>query len=211
MRYLGIFALFVLSAVASAQERSFTMRAGYSLPFAPYGVYSEGASSLYANNDFNFYPRNGYGLTFDTEIPSSKPFLSYRLGAFYHYASVYDNYEDDQQVSEAWLYLSGAGVYGGVSFKAGWKGFGIFNTYTAGIFSFDYRMELQYTSKLGVIPVSDTGGEAVSGPGGKFELGLYGEYNGFGIYPSFQMLYTYNRQSQALLLKTINISIGYSF
>ena len=211
MRYLSIIVFSFICASVSAQEKGLSMRAGYSYPFAPYGVWSDKVTTLYANNDLSFYPSDGYGLTFDTEIASDKPYLRYRFGAFYHYGSTYDLYEDDQQRSEAWLYLTGAGIYGGVSFRAGWDHFGLFNTYTAGIFSFDYRMELQYTSNMGVIPVTTTGGEAVSGPGGKFELGIYGEYRGVGIYPSFQLFYTHNRQSQALLIKSLNISAGYSF
>ena len=211
MKYLIIIVIGLVCATASAQDKGLSMRAGYSFPFAPYGVWSDKVTSLYANNDFNFYPGNGYGLTFDTEIQSDKPFLRYRIGAFYQYGSRYDFYEDDLQTSEAWLYLTGAGVYGGVSFRAGWEHFGLFNAYTAGIFSFDYRIEMQYTSKLGVVPLTNSGGEAVSGPGGKFELGFYGELKGFGIYPSFQFFYTHNRKSQALLIKTINISAGYSF
>ena len=211
MRFHALFALLMLSVLAEAQEGKLSMSAGYSYPFAPWGVWSEEVASLYANNDLTFYRGDGYVLTFDTEIKTRKEFLSYRLGAFYHYGSRYDAHEDDSQLSEAWLYLSGAGIYGGITFRAGWEHFGIFNTYSAGIFSFDYRGELQYTSKLGVVPLSLKIGEAVSGPGGKFEFGCYCEYKGIGIYPSFQMMYTHNRQSQALLLKTISISAGYSF
>ncbi len=211
MKYLGIIILGLFCTVVSGQDKGVSMRAGYSVPFAPYGVWSDKVTSLYANNDFNFYPGDGYGLTFDTEVKSEKPFLRYRAGAFYQYASRYDIYEDGLQTSEAWLYLTGAGVYVGLTFRAGWEHWGIFNSYNAGIFSFDYRMEMQYTSSLGVAPISSKGGEAVSGPGGKFELGCYGEYKGFGIYPSFQLFYTHNRASQALLIKTFNISAGYTF
>lgn len=211
MRYFIAIFFVIVSLSATAQERELSMRAGYSVPFAPYGVWSEKVTTLYANNDFTFYPGDGYGLTFDTELGSGKPFMKYRVGAFYHYASAYDLFEDDQQISEAWLYLTGAGVYAGVTFRAGWEYFGIFNSYNAGFFSFDYRMEMQYKSKLGVIPLSMIAGEAVSGPGGKFELGFYGEYKGLGIYPSFQLLFTHNRQSQAILIKTVSISAGYSF
>ena len=211
MRFRALFVFLMLFPMVQAQQGKLSMRAGYSFPFAPWGVWSEEVTSLYANNDLTFYPGDGYVLTFDTEIKSGREFLSYRLGAFYHYGSRYDVYEDDNQLSEAWLYLSGAGIYGGVSLRAGWEHFGIFNNYSAGIFSFDYRGELQYASKLGAMPVSTHIGEAVSGPGGKFELGCYVEYKGIGIYPSFQMMYTHNRLSQALLLKTINISAGYRF
>jgi hypothetical protein len=211
MRFRALFAFLLLFQLAGAQEGKLSMRAGYSFPFAPWGVWSEEVTSLYANNDLTFYPGDGYVLTFDADLKSRKEFLSYRLGAFYHYGSRYDVFEDDNQLSEAWLYLSGAGIYGGISLKAGWEHFGIINNYSAGIFSFDYRGELQYASKLGVMPVSTHIGEAVSGPGGKFELGFYGEYKRLGIYPSFQMIFTHNRLSQSLLLKTINISAGYSF
>ena len=211
MRLRATVLFLMLFTLARAQEGTLSMRAGYSFPFAPWGVWSDEVTSLYANNDLTFYPGDGYILTFDTEFKSCKDFMSYRLGAFYHYASAYDSYEDNAQLSEGWMYLTGAGIYGGVSLKAGWEHFGIFNTYAVGIFSFDYRLELQYTSKLGVVPVGDKIGEAVSGPGGKFALGCYGKVRGFGIYPSFQIFYTYNRQSQALLLKTINISAGYTF
>ena len=211
MRQSFLIILAFWSISTAAQEKSISFRAGYSIPFAPYGVYSDNVSSAYANNDLTFYPFDGYVLNFDTEIKSPKPFMSYRIGAFYTYSGTYDNYEDDQQISEAWLYLTGAGVYCGLSFKAGWERFGIFNSFSAGYFSFDYRMEMQYTSKLGVIPVSSMAGEAVAGPGGKFEMGLYGTYKALSVYPSFQMLFVSNRQSQALLLKTINISAGYTF
>jgi len=211
MRFRALITCLMLFPLLEAQDGTLSMRAGYSVPFAPWGVWSDDITSLYANNDLNFYPGDGYLLTFDAEIKSGKEFLSYRLGAFYHYGSRYDVYDDASQMSEAWLYLTGAGIYGGVSLRAGWEHFGIFNTYSAGIFSFDYRIELQYTSRLGALPVSDSAGEAISGPGGKFELGFYGKYKGFCIYPLFQMLYTHNQLSQALLLKTINISAGYSF
>jgi len=211
MRYVCLSLLISYTLSIEAQDNGITLKTGYSVPFAPYGIYSDDISSLYANNDFTFYPGNGYGLNLETVVKSGKPLMSYIAGAFYHYSGRYDNYEDDQQMSEAWMYLTGAGIYGGLSFNAGWEHFGIFNSYTFGFFSFDYRLELQYTSKLGVVPVSDKGGEAVSGPGGKFELGLYGSFKRFSIYPAFSMIYTSNRQSQAVLIKSFNISAGYSF
>jgi len=79
------------------------MRAGYSYIYAPYGVYSEDVTPAYANNDFNFYRGDGYGVTFDAELPSKYPFMTYRIGAFYSYSDRYDGYEDDFQISEAWL------------------------------------------------------------------------------------------------------------
>lgn len=211
MRIALLCLLLVTPVIVSGQEGNITFRAGYSVPFAPYGIYSDDISSLYNNNDFNFYPRDGYGLTFDTEISTAKKYLSLRFGALYHYADAYDIYEDEQQTSESWLWLTGAAVYGGVSFKAGWENFGFFNTYTAGIFSFDYRYELQYTSSMGGITTGARGGEAAGGAGGKFELGFYGKYKGFGLYPSFQMMFAFNRQSQAVLIKALNLSAGYTF
>lgn len=208
---IAILLLGLLSLIAGAQDKSLSLRGGYSFAFAPYGVWSDKVSSLYANNDLNFYPGNGYGLTFDTEYTSTLPFMNYRFGMFYQYGSRYDYYEDDNQISEAWIYLTGAGIYFGVTFRAGWEHFGIYNTYTAGFFSFDYRFTLRYYSNLGVSPAGDNGAEAVSGPGGKFELGLYGKYHRIGLYPSVQLFYTHNRQSQAILMKTINISAGYTF
>jgi hypothetical protein len=85
------------SQLAEAQDGKLLMRAGYSFPFAPWGVWSEEVTSLYANNDLSFYPGDGYVLTFDAEIKSRKEFLSYRLGAFYHYGSRYDVYDDDNR------------------------------------------------------------------------------------------------------------------
>lgn len=210
MKYLFLILFLLLSAIAFSQDNSFSMRAGYSYPYAPYGVYSEDVTSAYANNDFNFYRGDGYGVTFDTELPSKYPFMTYRAGAFYSYADRYDGYEDDFQISEAWLYLTGFGIYSGLSFKAGWDHFGISSTFALGFYTYNYRGELQYTSKLGVVPVSDDIGESVSGPGGKFELGLYGSWKRINIYPSFQFLNT-ARGSQSLLIKSFNLSLGYTF
>lgn len=210
MKYLFLPLFFFLTQVVFAQDDSFSMRAGYSYPYAPYGVYSEDVTSAYANNDFNFYRGYGYGITFDAELPSKYPFMKYRIGAFYSYADRYDGYEDDSQISEAWLYLTGFGIYSGLSFRAGWDHFGITSMFALGFYTYDYRAELQYTSKLGVVPISDNIGESVSGPGGKFELGLYGSWKSINIYPSFQFLNT-ARGSQSLLIKSFNLSLGYTF
>lgn len=210
MKYLFIPLFLLLAEIAYTQDKSFSMRAGYSYPYAPYGVYSEDVTSAYANNDLSFYRGDGYGVTFDTELPSKYPFMTYRVGAFYSYSDRYDGYEDDFQLSEAWLYLTGFGIYSGLSFKAGWDHFGITSMFALGFYTFDYRALLQYTSKLGVIPISDNIGESVSGAGGKFELGLYGSWKGITIYPSFQFLNT-AKGSQSLLIKSFNISLGYTF
>lgn len=210
MKYLFIPVFILIAEIANAQDNSFTMRGGYSYAYAPYGVYSEDVTSAYANNDFNFYRGDGYGVTFDAELPSKFPFMTYRIGAFYSYADRYDGYEDDFQISEAWLYLTGFGIYSGISLKAGGEHIGIYSTFALGFYTYDYRAELQYTSKLGVVPISDYIGESISGPGGKFELGLYGTWNRINIYPSFQFLNT-ARGSQTLLVKSFNLSVGYTF
>jgi hypothetical protein len=108
------------------------------------------------------------------------------------------------------MYLTGFGLYSGVSFKAGWEHIGLLSTFAVGYYTFDYRAEMQYTTSQGGASDIDYIGESVSGPGGKFELGLYGTIKGINIYPSFQFINCANG-SQTLLIKSFNLSLGYTF
>lgn len=187
-----------------------TLRIGFTQAIVPFGVSSDKPGSLFSNNDFTFYLDEEYGVTIEYQLIEGRVF-GLQAGGSYFYAKESSRVNDGTVDANNYMTLEGGGVYGGLTWRAGWENFGVRTALNLGWFAFDYRMKLMYKTQFMSDYVTEYKGEAVGGTGSRIDIGLYGEVGRFGIYPSFQMLYLAKNGPSAILLKTLNISAGISF
>jgi hypothetical protein len=190
--------------------KSSALRIGFTQAIVPFGVSSDKPGSLFSNNDFTFYLDEEYGLSLEYQLIEGRMF-GLQAGGSYFYAKESDRVNDGAVDANNYMTLEGGGVYGGLTWRAGWDNFGVRTALNLGWFAFDYRMKLMYKTQFMTGYVTDYKGEAVGGAGSRIDIGLYGEAGRFGIYPSLQMLYIAKNGPSAVILKTLNISAGISF
>jgi len=187
-----------------------TLKAGFTQAFVPFGVWSDKPGALFQNNDFNFYLDDEYGFGVEYQFFGNRN-VGFQAGGFYYYASESDFVDDGFAATANSITLEGGGVYGGVTFKAGWDHFGFRSALNMGLFTFDYRMKLSHKTQFMTGYITEYKGEAISGPGSRIDAGLYGEFGKLGLYPSFQLMFLAKNGPSALVLKTLNISAGLRF
>jgi hypothetical protein len=187
-----------------------TLRVGLTQAIVPFGVSSDKPGSLFSNNDFTFYLDEEYGVSIEYQLIEGRMF-GLQVGGSYFYAKESDRVDDGAVDANNYMTLEGGGVYGGLTWRAGWENFGVRTALNLGWFAFDYRMRLMYKTQFMTGFVTEYKGEAVGGAGSRIDIGFYGEAGRFGIYPSLQMLYLAKNGPSAILLKTLNISAGIAF
>jgi hypothetical protein len=197
-------------SLRSITGKGTTLRVGFTQAIVPFGVSSDKPGSLFSNNDFTFYLDEEYGISIEYQLIEGRMF-GLQAGGSYFYAKESDRVNDGAVDASNYMTLEGGGVYGGLTWRAGWENFGVRSALNLGWFAFDYRMKLMYKTQFMTGYVTDYKGEAVGGAGSRIDIGLYGEFGSFGIYPSLQMLYLAKNGPSAILLKTLNISAGISF
>lgn len=187
-----------------------SVRVGFTQATVPFGVSSDKPGSLFSNNDFNFYLDDEFGLSTEYQLVDRQPF-GLQVGGFYYHAAESDYTDDGSVEAVNQMTLEGGGVYAGITWKAGWERIGVRTALNAGYFTFDYRMKLSHKTVFMSGFVTEYKGEAVSGPGTRIDAGGYAELGRLGIYPSFQMLFVAKNGPSAVILKALNISVGYRF
>jgi len=214
LRYLFLLSLATTSITYGQglfnSDKGPSVRIGFTQAVVPFGISSSKPASIFDNNDFTFYTDDEYGFGIEFQLLSGDLF-GVQAGGFYYYAYEWDEVDDGTVDAINEITLEGGGVYGGLTFKYGHKNFGVTSALNLGYFTFDYRMKLSHMTMFMSGFVTAYEAETISGPGSRIDFGLYGEYGKFGLDPSFQILYVAKGGPSALILKTLNISAGYTF
>jgi len=183
---------------------------GFSHAFVQFGISSSKPAAIFNNNDFTFYTDDEYGFGIEFQLLSGNLF-GVQAGGFYYYAYEWDEVDDGTVDAINEITLEGGGIYGGLTLRYGLKSVGVTSALNLGYFTFDYRMKLSHMTMFMSGFVTEYEAETLSGPGTRMDIGLYGEFGRFGLYPSVQILYLAKGGPSALILKTLNISAGYTF
>lgn len=217
--FLTILTIIIAAGAAGQNLRDLTgpgmtgrtsLRLGFTQAIVPFGVWSDKPGPLFENNDFSFYLDEEYGFSVEYQFLNNRP-VGVQIGGSYFYAGEADFRDDGTAETYNSLTLEGGGIYGGITLRTGWKHFGVRSAINLGYFTFDYRMKLTYKTQFMSGFVTEYKGEALAGIGSRIDGGFYFEYGQFGIYPMFQMMYLAKNGPSALILKTLNISAGFTF
>lgn len=187
-----------------------SVRIGFSQAVVPFGISSSKPAAIFSNNDFTFYTDEEYGFGIEYQLLRGNLF-GVQTGGFYYYAYEWDQVDDGTVDAINEITVEGGGIYAGLTFRYGYRYVGITSALNLGYFTFDYRMKLTHKTMFMTDYITGYEAEAISGPGTRMDIGLYGEFGRLGIYPSLQILYVAKEGPASLILKTLNISAGYTF
>jgi len=187
-----------------------SVRIGFTQAVVPFGISSTKPAAIFDNNDFTFYTDDEYGFGVEFQLLSGDVF-GLQTGGFYYYAYEWSEFDDGTVDAINEMTLEGGGIYGGLTFRYGSRYVGVTSAINLGYFTFDYRMKLSHQTMFMTGFVTAYESEVISGLGSRVDFGLYGEFGRFGLYPSFQLLYVAKEGPSALILKTLNFSLGYKF
>ena len=115
-----------------------TLRVGFTQAIVPFGVSSDKPGSLFSNNSFTFYLDEEYGVSIEYQLVEGRMF-GLQAGGSYFYAKESDRVNDGAVDANNYMTLEGGGVYGGLTWRAGWKNFGVRTALNLGWFAFEDR------------------------------------------------------------------------